>query len=344
MSVLRTNPDMMRDKESHRRNKVISSRTNKNTRSPSPCPFSHRSNPEQMEPFPEFELNDEDKSTCNADHCTLHCKHKVCRYLRKLGKRGNIEPKPCTHDCGKSAVAHAAISINLARIHSLSRKNLAATKRSYLRVNKEATMTVELSSAMAAVEKLRNQHLLDFRSHLHRHPHYTYSTLYKASQYHHAARAADNLIDEILDYFTFTLAHLAENSRHMSIAELEKEMQDFMHLKVLWWAAEWCLWNDLCKDDDELTRSLKLEAGMGHLLKRQLKDAAKEGVDAVMNRVDELIERVMAVLVWWDRVGKGAEFEDAEFEGSDWSVESVVSDWYDDEFSDSRDSSHDDPE
>jgi len=338
---------MLPDKKSHKGNEVLSSRTGKNmsnTRSPSPSPFSHRPPPEQIEPFSEFDFDDEDKGTHNADHCTLHCKHNVCRYLRKLEKKRNIEPKPCTHDCGKSSVAHAAISINLAQIHSLSRKNLAATKRSYLRVNKEATMTVELSSATAVVENLRNQHLLDFRSHLHRHPHYTYSTLYKASRYHHAARAADNLIDEIFDFFTFTLAHLPENSRHMSIAELEKEMQDFMHLKVLWWASEWCLWNDLGKEDDELTRSLKLEAGMGYLLKRQLKDAVKEGVDAVMNRVDELIERVMAVLVWWDRVGKGVEIEDAEFEGSDWSVESVVSDWYDDEFSDSRDSSHDDPE
>ena len=339
---------MLLDKMLHRKNeKVISSRTSRNVsemRSPSPCPFSHHPPSEQMEPFPEFEYDDENKSACDVDHCTLHCKHNVCQYLCKLEKKTNIEPKPCTQDCKNNAVSHAAVSIDRARIHSISRKNLAATKRAYLHVNKAATITVELRSATALIEKLRNQNLLDFRSHLHRHPHYTYSTLYKAAQYCHAARAADSLVDKIFDYFMFTLSYLPKYSRHMSIAELGKEMRDFMHLKVVLWASEWCLWNDLAEDDDELTRSSKLEAGVGHLLKRQSKDTVKEGVDAVINRVDELVERVMAVLVWWDGVGKGVEIEDAEFEGSDWSVESLVSDWYDDEFSDSKDSSHDDPE
>ncbi|CAA9961117.1 hypothetical protein PTMSG1_04501 [Pyrenophora teres f. maculata] len=113
----------------------------------------------------------------------------------------------------------------------------------------------------------------------------------------------------------------------MTIAELETEMQDVMHLEALWWGAEWCLCKVLSKKYSERRRRSMLRGAMVTALIQRSEGEQKRGMNLVMDRVDEVVRRVMGVLVWWDGVNRAVEIEEEEFEGSVGSCETVVDEW-----------------
>ncbi|EDU43699.1 predicted protein [Pyrenophora tritici-repentis Pt-1C-BFP] len=310
-------------------------------RNPSPCPFSPVLPPALMEPFPDFKDEYESLEPYDPHHCNLHCPHHVCKSLRKLDEKNHIAPKPCIHN-DRHAPPIFRGPFNLSRIPSLSRRSFAATKRAYGLNDKAGKIRVELTSAIALVQKLRDEKRLDFCCHLLSHPHYTWNAVYKRSQFQPAAHAADALVDKLLEYLRCMLSRFPTLMREVTIAQLEKEMQDFMYLEVLWWAAEWCLCKAPSKKDSERKRGSMLRRAMVTALVQRSEGKQRRGVDLVMNRADEVVNRVMGVLVWWDGVNRDVEIEEEEFEGSVGSVETVVGEWNDGAFSEpSSGSNHD---
>ena len=78
-------------------------------------------------------------------------------------------------------------------------------------------------------------------------------------------------------------------------------MKEAMRMELFWWMAEWCLPNSLRRWNDERTKAAKLAAGYSHARKRWVDGKLNKGVEALLQRTEEVVETVVSVLVWWSQ-------------------------------------------
>ncbi|RAR02570.1 hypothetical protein DDE82_005658 [Stemphylium lycopersici] len=282
-------------------------------RSASPCPFTNRSPPEQMEPFPVYEEDEKEWEKWKAcieavpspyggtNHCNQHCRRRACRTTTHYDKKRHIVQRAC--ECNSQTALKDDASDDKRASH-LTSKCVTNAQCVYKVASKDAFLTLGLDSSTSLVRKLRAMGSLDIRSHLRRHCDFTPSTLRYRNDYRAATRSANQFIGKLILYLQITLSTLPGQKSRISITGLEGAMKEAMRLELFWWMAEWCLPNRLKGWDDKRTKAAKLAAGYSHARKAWVDGKVDKGVEALWQRIEEVVETVVSVLVWWSELEK----------------------------------------
>jgi len=141
---------------------------------------------------------------------------------------------------------------------------------------------------------------LDITKYLRGSKHFTRSTTLYPSQYLTATRAANILISKLLNYLSITLSPLENQTRTLTIAELVKEITEMMRLEIFWWVSEWCFRNQVERIDNAAERAWKLKGCFGLARRTWIKGTMSRGVEVLFERMEGIVETVVAVLLWWD--------------------------------------------
>lgn len=112
---------------------------------------------------------------------------------------------------------------------------------------------------------------------------------------------ANILISKLLHYLSITLLPLENQTRTLTIADLVKEMTEVMRLDIFWWVSEWCFRNQVEKRDNAVERAWKLKGCFGLARRTWIKGTMSRGVEVLFERMEGVVEMVVAVLLWWDR-------------------------------------------
>jgi hypothetical protein len=75
-------------------------------------------------------------------------------------------------------------------------------------------------------------------------------------------------------------------------------MQGAMRLEIFWWVSEWCLLNKVRRTDNCVTRALNLKGGFYVARKAWIRGASSKGIKVLLERMDRIVELVVAVLLW----------------------------------------------
>lgn len=281
-------------------------------RSPSPCRFAHQPPAHQLEQFPAYGEKDgdweewkrnSDQVTVNdhdIDHCIRHCMHLICRDITDKDRKRNMEPKACR--CCRRLPLLEETSSNQERISCLRLQDILAAQRAYEKTGHDETITLKLGPATALVKKMRSMGYLNLTKYLRASKQFTGDTTLHRAQYLAATRAANILISKLLNYLSITLSPLKNQTRTLTIAQLVKEMTETMRLDIFWWMSEWCFRNQVERSDNAMERARKLKGYFGMARRNWINETMSRGVKVLFERMEGVVEMVVAVLLWWSRM------------------------------------------
>ncbi|KAH7377389.1 hypothetical protein BKA66DRAFT_572187 [Pyrenochaeta sp. MPI-SDFR-AT-0127] len=242
----------------------------------------------EIEPFPNFTdtwdagIPDEIKQ-----HCALHCNHPICRLNRQQVK--DIEGKSSKCECFKAAVLSTAERVTSSAILRVTGSDIESARRLYQGMDGNHVITIDLQSTITILGELVNLGALDFKFHLIGCKKYTPSTVFDASDYIKAAGSASSFINKLSMYFKTSLRCLPGERRRIAVQELEKEIQGCMRIEVLWWMSRWCL-----------PKHLKMNNRFAIAIRTVNMSEHNDGVQAVLERMSEIVKEVVGVLACWD--------------------------------------------
>ncbi|KAJ5063177.1 hypothetical protein J3E74DRAFT_445604 [Bipolaris maydis] len=315
----------------------LPSRCSPGARFPSPCSFSPVPPPDQTEPFPAYEEDETEWDKWNEwnedirtvpyklDHCTQHCMRPICRSVTRSKERRNVDQGACL--CSLEPRQPAATDWTAAvQLQQLSEQDLAAVQRAYERTNKHDVITVNLATAITLVDLLRQTYHLQLPSRLQWDPDFTPSVLVHKTQYNAAIQSTNDLIDKL---FVHLMLLMPNQTRHIEVHELQRTMHSVMRLEFFWWQATWCFKQQqqerMPKEGDPQVRRM-MKDGFVRARRRYIFGKQSVGMQAMMEKLEDVVEMVVGVLVWWSRCTRpwAVENEDAESVGLESSVASFV--------------------
>jgi hypothetical protein len=263
-----------------------------------------------MEPFPAYEEDACDWEnwkqnnmtvTVNEhaiEHCLQHCERIMCRHIGYENDSQNNVPTPCT--CSLPPMLEET-PFNQDRISRLRLQDILAAQRTTNVTTSSDTITLELHSANAIVKKLHSMGYLDFARYLRACPYFTKKTILYDTQYVVATRAANVLISKILVYLSTTLSPLENQRRTLPVADLMRELQGALRVDIFWWVSEWCFRHAVRRTDDAAERANGLKTGFGVARREWISGTLDMGVNVLEDRMERVVELVVAVLQWWDQ-------------------------------------------
>ncbi|KAF5853763.1 hypothetical protein GGP41_006508 [Bipolaris sorokiniana] len=305
-------------------------------RSPSPCPFSPLPPSEQTEPFPTYKEDEKEWDEWNEwnedirtvpyrlDHCTQHCRRPICRSVTRGKERRNVDQGACL--CSLEPPP-ATDSISQVQIQQFSEEDIAVVQATYNRTNKQDFITVNLATAITLVDLLRQTYYLNLCSRLQWDPDFTSNVLLHSDQYYAATQSTNELVDKLFVHLMLLLAPMPNQTRYIEVQELEQTMQSVMRLEFFWWQSQWCFKQQgrIPREDDLHVRMMK--DGFVRARRRYISGKQSMGVQVMMEKLEDIVEMAVSVLVWWSEYTSqlAVEIEEAESIGLDSSVASFVS-------------------
>jgi hypothetical protein len=234
-----------------------------------------------------------------------------------------LKQRKCT--CKHHAIPEEVV-FDREKISRLRGDDVFSMRKAYNTVTSDTAIMLQLGPATALVEKMRNIGCLDFKTWLRVSPHFAEHTILNTSQFTAATCAANELISKLLIYLTTSLSPLPARTRTLSVKDLLKEMQDVLRLEIFWWTSEWCFRNQPSKPrglNKAATKAQNLREGFGLARALWVEGMLNKGVCVLLERMESVVELVVATFWWWDRsVKKEAQEEDKEGHVSEQEVES----------------------
>ncbi|EUC45399.1 hypothetical protein COCMIDRAFT_95664 [Bipolaris oryzae ATCC 44560] len=282
------------------------------------------------------EWNDDIRTVPYAlDHCTQHCRHPICRRVIRGNERINLDQEAC--QCSLEPPP-ATTSKYQVPIQEFSEEDIAAVQSTYDHTSKHDLITVNLGTAITLVDLLRQNFHLNLCSRLQWDPRFTPNTLLHGTQYNAAVQSTNGLVDKLFVHLMLLLGPTPNQTRCIELQELQQTLQSVMRLEFFWWQATWCFKQQqqqqqqerIAKADDSHVRKM-MKDGFVRARRRYICGRQSVGIRVMMEKLEDIVEMVVGVLVWWSECTrrwaeeeKEEEDEDAESTGLDSSVASFV--------------------
>ncbi|KAH7406539.1 hypothetical protein DE146DRAFT_777871 [Phaeosphaeria sp. MPI-PUGE-AT-0046c] len=284
--VENANPRSKNDTDSESSQSLTSSDMSDDTIHPPVRPSSpHYQVPDEseMEQFPDH-FEDRESSSDSSKlktHCVLHCCHPSCRKTVSIEGKNGIY-----HTCPSSCIMVSSSDFDPP---SLLRLTITVARDKYEACQKEQEIIIHLPAAFAILHHLRKNKDLEIYQFLLASPHYSRDTILQPRYYKAAAKSAKwHVLGGLESSLETMLRFLPEQSRVISIRELEKLLMTLARWDCAAWMKEW-VWN---------------KTGVATMEKLYWETDMNKGARVLVERAEESVRDVVGALVWWDNEGR----------------------------------------
>jgi hypothetical protein len=178
-------------------------------------------------------------------------------------------------------------------------------EKAYITANSNATLTIDLHNTTRLIQRLEKAGSLNLCSLLRSSSIFTEENLYHETDYLTATRSANQLVRKLILYFETSLTRLPNQTRTISLYDLEGEIQDVMRVEVFWWMAEWCVAHErLGRYEGKTSRYEKLKGPWMTVAEGYAKGLFTPGMMRLKEIVEELVRYILGVLLWLGDEGR----------------------------------------
>lgn len=265
-----------------------------------------------MEAFPAYEEDEEEweewkqwndhVSPANLDlnHCAciIHCEHTLCYKFIRYNKASKSLAKTC--NCSTASPPKKA-PVNRERIARITEEDVNAAQSAYMGTDKARPITIDLESCCEIVQRMHNIGVLQLDMQ-YWHDYLLSTSPFINRDYHWAmALSGSRLAGKILFLLDNMLYHFDGYTHSFEIAELERMLKDAMRVEAFWWLSRWVFKDRFRHSGQKRSREQNLRRGFGLARCQWIGGRHRSGVQALAGRLEDVVELVVSVLVWWSR-------------------------------------------